>query len=313
MVTVRGELTSLRGHFSARTIILDCRWMAVSCGSVLLGLSIAAAATPCELGLSVLAEDGVVYPNGSLVHRHGVYPQGHYFTVNGTVRSCPCKMKPCIRKCCLEDEEFFVYRPNKKTRPRLMCKKLSTVSAFVNFSLPVYKRASEAIQVPRDHFGIVFGEVCPGTKLWLDHSKRSHDKNFLMSNGSVLIFGADSQQIFLDVTSYCLESVNTSRGIYTFICAPPSPLEVAVKYVFYPIGMFLSMPFLLATFVVYAILPDLRNVHGKSLMCNIASLISAYVSLAAIQLNRNLLNHKGYVWCSLLGKFMETLIFLNVN
>lgn len=51
--------------------------------------------------------------------------------------------------------------------------------------------------------------------------------------------------------------------------------------------MLLSVPFLVATFLVYAILPELRNVHGKSLMCYLAGLFVGYPVLAYIQLYGN--------------------------
>jgi len=38
------------------------------------------------------------------------------------------------------------------------------------------------------------------------------------------------------------------------------------------IGNILSLPFLFSTFLVYALIRDLRNLHGKSLMCHIATL-----------------------------------------
>lgn len=47
--------------------------------------------------------------------------------------------------------------------------------------------------------------------------------------------------------------------------------------------MVLSVPFLIATFLVYAILPELRNVHGKSLMCYLLGLTVGYSVLSYIQ------------------------------
>lgn len=51
--------------------------------------------------------------------------------------------------------------------------------------------------------------------------------------------------------------------------------------------MLFSVPFLVATFLVYAILPELRNVHGKSLMCYLFGLAVGYSVLSGIQLNGN--------------------------
>lgn len=49
--------------------------------------------------------------------------------------------------------------------------------------------------------------------------------------------------------------------------------------------MLMSVPFLLVTFLVYASFKDLRNLHGKCLMCYLFGLIFLYLSFALIQLN----------------------------
>ena len=41
----------------------------------------------------------------------------------------------------------------------------------------------------------------------------------------------------------------------------------------------------MATFVVHAILPELRNIHGVVIMCYLASMSSMYVGLGIIQLH----------------------------
>jgi len=53
----------------------------------------------------------------------------------------------------------------------------------------------------------------------------------------------------------------------------------------YPYVLIFSSLFLIATFIVYCILPEIRsNVHGVSVMCFIASLTSFYIGMATIQL-----------------------------
>lgn len=48
--------------------------------------------------------------------------------------------------------------------------------------------------------------------------------------------------------------------------------------------MIFSLPFLIITFAVYGFIPELRNLHGKSLMCYVLSLTILYVSLSIVQL-----------------------------
>lgn len=48
--------------------------------------------------------------------------------------------------------------------------------------------------------------------------------------------------------------------------------------------MIASIPFLALTFIVYAILPDLQNVHGMSLMCYVCGLAGTFAGMALIQM-----------------------------
>lgn len=49
-------------------------------------------------------------------------------------------------------------------------------------------------------------------------------------------------------------------------------------------GMLLSVPFLLITLFVYACIPELRNMHGKSLMCYVLGLTVGYTALSLVQM-----------------------------
>lgn len=69
--------------------------------------------------------------------------------------------------------------------------------------------------------------------------------------------------------------------------------------IFYIMTMIISLPFLLLTFLVYALIKKLRNLHGKSLMCHVAALTVGYTSLIGGQFTNNL--EKRNV-CILIGK-----------
>lgn len=69
-------------------------------------------------------------------------------------------------------------------------------------------------------------------------------------------------------------------------------------------GMCFSVPFLILTFLVYAIVPELRNLHGKSLMCYVLGLIIAYTILINLQFG----NMPSANWaCYTLGKYFSIL------
>jgi hypothetical protein len=50
--------------------------------------------------------------------------------------------------------------------------------------------------------------------------------------------------------------------------------------------MLISIPFLIITFLVYALIPELRNLHGKCLMCYTVSLTILYAVLSLIQMDK---------------------------
>ncbi|XP_066147740.1 probable G-protein coupled receptor Mth-like 10 isoform X7 [Euwallacea fornicatus] len=77
-------------------------------------------------------------------------------------------------------------------------------------------------------------------------------------------------------------------------------------------GMIISMPFLLVTFVVYALLPD-RNLHQKALMFYVLTLLIAYILLVTINLSNEIL----MPWCSVIAyatifSFMSSFFWMNV-
>ena len=69
---------------------------------------------------------------------------------------------------------------------------------------------------------------------------------------------------------------------------PGSSDDDVVVFHFYPYLMFVSAVFLAATFAVYALLAELRNVHGVAIMCYVSSLAVTYVCLGVIQLGPQL-------------------------
>lgn len=63
--------------------------------------------------------------------------------------------------------------------------------------------------------------------------------------------------------------------------------------------MIISMPFLLATHIVYALLPD-KNLHGNAMMCYAITLFGAYLILVSIQLHTSYLSDAA---CKTFGRY----------
>lgn len=50
--------------------------------------------------------------------------------------------------------------------------------------------------------------------------------------------------------------------------------------------MITSIPFLVLTFIIYAICPELQTLHGKNFMCYVFSLLTLYTSLSMVYLRK---------------------------
>jgi hypothetical protein len=97
---------------------------------------------------------------------------------------------------------------------------------------------------------------------------------------------------------FCLEQFyDLEFHIATMVCSRENSNNDINMY--YIVSMALSLPFLLMTFLVYALIKRLRNLHGKSLMCHITSLFVAYSSLILVQLTIETADN---YFCVLLGK-----------
>ncbi len=89
----------------------------------------------------------------------------------------------------------------------------------------------------------------------------------------------------------------------------PSSIDVRLHeqrsliFFIYPYLMFISSIFLIVTFIVYAIIPEIRNVHGICIMCHVAALTVMYIGLGLIRMKANALGLSAisHRWCTALG------------
>jgi hypothetical protein len=65
-------------------------------------------------------------------------------------------------------------------------------------------------------------------------------------------------------------------------------------------GLLISVPFLIFTMLVYCLIPELRDLHGKTLTCHVMCLTVAYVFLAAVQLGGEAMNQN---LCIFVGEY----------
>lgn len=139
------------------------------------------------------------------------------------------------------------------------------------------------------HFVVLTWNPCPGMKRYsLNPYMYEDEKWYLLSNGSVMRPCAEEpEERILHYYEYCLARVRSSEHseYLAFFCEEVYPLENDKSgEVVYSFGMLASVPFLVVTYVVYWLLPDLRNLHGLTLRGYVGCLAVAYSLLGVLQL-----------------------------
>ncbi|XP_058800351.1 G-protein coupled receptor Mth2-like isoform X4 [Phymastichus coffea] len=220
---------------------------------------------PSEALVDVTAAFGKGHERGSVWSDGVFYPEDAIVWTNGRALGCPCRTRACLSLCCVagkchepidSDEGFF---PIYESRTRRVNRSAS-VRHFWQFAWnPCHETDRYAFEP----------ELNPG------------DRFELFDNGSVYQVAVDSLRNYTD---FCVEPYDNSyRVILCFGEVGDDAPNPRVHRVF-SYGMLISVPFLLSTFVVYMLIPDLRNLHGQTLCAYVMCLVAAYVALSSMQI-----------------------------
>ncbi|XP_026814144.1 G-protein coupled receptor Mth2-like isoform X2 [Rhopalosiphum maidis] len=231
------------------------------------------------------------------------YPPAAYRSVQGvSYVLCTCETRACIRKCC-EPNAAYV---NSKCTP------LNASDHVAEFKVPKFVNEHGTVDVYETGlFHIVYGRLTCNGKYKLNPSKdKSH--NFQVNNAGFLL----SESANVGPDQFCLEQFSElNYQILAVVCSPKQlASQTDEKNLFNTIGMMLSLPFLFSTFLVYALIKDLQTLHGKSLMCHVATLLVAYISLIVVQF---ITDNADKTWCIFLAytlqfTFLASFFWLNI-
>ncbi|XP_032666485.1 G-protein coupled receptor Mth2 isoform X2 [Odontomachus brunneus] len=224
-----------------------------------------------------------------------------------------CDRNACIRKCCAEDELF--YAP--------YCRKRVTegVAEFHSvFTRALNATQSSTFDATKD-YGVLIGKPCLYGMYPVNPTK---EKWSMTSQGHVKV---ENYPIY-NLDQYCMDvyynKSHYNRGFYLFICfEKDGPVQnIKTSYKVNTVLEFTSCTFLLVTLLVYVCLPNLQNLHGKTLMCHVSSLFLAFTCLAVIPwitpgVASNIKEPKVTAICKALGytmlfSFLSAFSWLNV-
>nr|XP_022917476.1 G-protein coupled receptor Mth2-like isoform X9 [Onthophagus taurus] len=243
----------------------------------------------CNVNVSVDITNSEHLHNEDRLYNNITFNPKTYFedVKTGRIYGCLCDFKKCVRKCCGVDEIL-----NVKTKICEFNESYSDILQILN------------------HFEYFQTEVhiIPKTLL----CKNGKQRRILPSKD--VVFTPDGKLLYkniaIDIENYCLEYIKSADKPDALLCLNSNGNTKEIPH-YLSIGMIISMPFLIATFLVYALLPD-KNLPAKSLMCYVLSLLFAYIMLVTIQLNSNL-EHGACVTIAYLCYFFFMVSFFWMN
>ncbi|XP_017794200.1 PREDICTED: G-protein coupled receptor Mth2-like [Habropoda laboriosa] len=122
-----------------------------------------------------------------------------------------------------------------------------------------------------------------GQRYQLSPDRYPDDAFMLLDNGTIY---KQNEKTILQEREYCFGVVDTDAyNVILCFDFEDDQADTEKITVVFPVGLIVSVPFLFVTFLVYTLLPELKNMHGRTLRGYIGSLLVAYVVLAVVQIS----------------------------
>ncbi|XP_002065957.2 G-protein coupled receptor Mth2 isoform X1 [Drosophila willistoni] len=252
--------------------------------------------------------DGIIIPSNLV----GVYDYIYKDLVQRVevephMRGCICQLKSCLNLCCPWGEIYVVDRCTNDSRARqrtwpapvlnVTFENGTThpVNIFQQFSVQSFRPCTEMFSL--------LPEV------------NEYDSYVLYTNGTML---REDDMTYIRKNEFCLipSYVNETDTFYTLNPANcDMKSEKTTVKIINAYAMLFSIPFMLLTIAVYLLIPELRNQHGKSLVCYLLGLSIGYSALCCVLLMKNLdpesIACKSYGYTAYYF-FMAAFLWLNV-
>lgn len=248
-----------------------CVLVALCCGTgeLSFGIGDVRGAQLCPPEESVKITDGTVQDDGSRVHNGVRYGPEQLFHSDSDVFGCVCLVRQCILIFC---EDQITYPSGTKCPVEELKVNVSTAASF---------QMVDMVNNPRYHL------IFQTPDCSLEDMLALPPEDYALQSDGRLAYGVS----IFSYRQFALMLVNATGETYAGFCESG---DVQAHHQWYSIGIIVSLPFMVATFVVYALLPELQNNHGKPLMCYVASLTVGYLLLALMRFS---LYERQSGWC----------------
>ncbi|KAK7791060.1 hypothetical protein R5R35_007151 [Gryllus longicercus] len=226
----------------------------------------------CSEPLVQQLRDAAPLPDGGLRAGQLDLPRGLFWRNASGAWGCPCALRPCLFMCC---PRGHVYN-GSDCAPHPAADALAADAA-------VPLRDARSGQTVRAALGQRFllrhEPICHNRRVFLEPDDDEGDEFVLATDGRLLLPKSnDIKQA--DVGRFCAMYVvvaGKEQPEFGVLLCIPTPLQHRLSDAVYPATMVVSCVLLLVTFLVYAVLPDLRNFPGHVLMSYVPSLLVGYV------------------------------------
>ena len=200
-----------------------------------------------------------------------------------------CFNKKCFRKCCPLKQSYGpmgrkCQRTNHPFHPEF-------------FRLPSLDSDNS---ITLSDYGLLLGDACEKQGKYL-LERDEGEISYLDVSGNLYV---PMYKKCFKKNDFCLEHVEFGNysEIGSFLCFAKGSSNFEnsnLQYLLLSSGLIISCTFLLFTFLFYLFSPKSRNLYGKTIMCYICSLFTAYLCLAIVGLKSTELNKR---LCIYMGK-----------
>ncbi|XP_058833696.1 G-protein coupled receptor Mth2-like isoform X2 [Topomyia yanbarensis] len=245
---------------------------------------------PCDFLDSVNITDGALERDGSIMHDSVRYDVLHYAKVNYSydasgaqiyvpdhIRGCVCQVKSCVWVCC--PTELIIYEDHYPS-----CQ-IPAFQIIVNMVSDDGRTEKVDLMTKHAIFKALRSEAC-------EDLSNAHPEEWDMNFTGYVSSLGDARILQHE---YCLLAGENGELAELYYCPQNNGEKEKELSISSTVGIILSIPFLLATLFIYACIPELRNIHGKSLICYILALTFAYVMLLLINF------HCSFIPCNVMG------------
>lgn len=188
------------------------------------------------------------------------------------LRGCMCDIKPCVSLCPpLRDEFGQIISADDFSINS------TEISIFHTTSLTSEDPGNLSLEAEEWFHFFTWDTCMDGHYYVLDPDDYEADEWRIFENGSLFILPRNDTKILLNWRQYCLWKELNYTTYIPLSCFYPSSDPFAVVL---SIGGLISVPLLIATIFVYSVLPQLKNIHGKTLSRYLGCLLVMNISRA---------------------------------